>query len=168
MIHYFDRSRMETDQIVARFMSHVSSEPESGCLLWTGGLTGTHKWGYGRFRLNRDTKISAHRLSWLLWRGDIPEGMLVLHTCDKPTCVNPQHLFLGTHKDNRQDCIRKGRTNLPTGCDHYLSKLTPDDVQEIRKLRGVVSQRELARRYNMSYINLGKIQRGQKYGNTLL
>ena len=68
----------------------------------------------------------AHRVSWMLHRGEIPEGVCVLHTCDTPSCVNPDHLFLGTHKDNEQDKMRKGRK--PVGEKIPWHKLSEDDV----------------------------------------
>lgn len=97
-------------------MSHVSLsaklfcsvEPmmdDRGCWEWFGGASAD---GYGRFT-HKGRKLLAHRVSWEVHSGSIPRGMLVLHRCDNPPCVNPSHLFLGTHKDNAQDRERKGR-----------------------------------------------------------
>lgn len=96
--------------------------PELGrCWVWLGVTRN----GYGRCRLICGGKLlSAHRVSWELVKGIIPEGLKVLHKCDNPACVRPFHLFLGTYKDNRLDCLRKGRG----------SKLTLDQVRKIRKL----------------------------------
>jgi len=75
------------------------------CWLWTGAVINN---GYGQFRVNRKT-IVAHRVAYDLYRGNIPKGKLVLHSCDNPPCVNPAHLFLGTQSDNVVDSIKKNR-----------------------------------------------------------
>lgn len=91
---------------VLRFMSHVSPEPNTGCWLWTSIDDG--RGVYGRFWYG-DRIIGAHRAAWLLFRGEIPPALDVLHRCDTPPCVNPAHLFLGTDQDNADDMKRKGR-----------------------------------------------------------
>lgn len=77
----------------------------SECWHWRGV---TNKFGYGRFSFAGRTQV-AHRLSYETFRGPIPEGMSVLHRCDNPSCINPEHLWLGTYSDNRRDCLSKGR-----------------------------------------------------------
>lgn len=89
-------------------------EPNSGCLLWTGTYLRS---GYGQIELNQQ-KHRAHRLSWEVANGrTIPEGMVVLHKCDVPACINPDHLKIGSQKDNLEDARRKGRMrpNHPGG-----------------------------------------------------
>lgn len=83
----------------------------SGCWIWMAAK-GTN--GYGRFhRGTRNHWEPAHRVSWILTCGSIPKGMFVLHHCDVPLCVNPAHLFLGTHRDNMADAVTKGRMSTP-------------------------------------------------------
>src|SRR5882672_8799966 len=97
-----------------RFWSFVEKCP--GCWLWTGGTAG--KMHHGVFGV-RDPEgkmrtTYAHRFSWEIHKGPIPSGMWVLHRCDVPRCVRPDHLFLGTQQDNMDDMIRKGRKAILT------------------------------------------------------
>lgn len=102
-------------------------EPMSGCWLWLGAPT-SH--GYGNFRINGE-QIAAHRHSWRLVYGD-PGELHVLHWCDNPVCVNPDHLFLGTPAANMADKMKKGRHRAARGASHYNTKLTNEDVLAIR------------------------------------
>lgn len=96
----------KTISMEERFHNCYIPEPSSGCWLWEKFVAPC---GYGRFSPNRATSIGAHRVSYKLFKGEIPEGLLVCHRCDIKICVNPDHLFLGTHKDNCDDMNRKGR-----------------------------------------------------------
>lgn len=128
-----------------RFMSRVDrSEIYNGCWLWVGTR---NEYGYGT--VYRGRPMLTHRVSWEMHRGKIPDGLLVLHRCDTPPCCNPDHLFLGTHKDNAQDMIKKGRKAKPTlgkKCDDAPNrKLNSNQVKDIRLLisKGI-SQRRIA------------------------
>jgi hypothetical protein len=116
-----------------RFIGKYEADPNTGCWLWIG----LKRKGYGYFKSGR-TKLSAHRASWHVHRGTIPVGLWVLHKCDMPHCVNPEHLFLGTAGDNNADMMRKGRARLHNtgnwqkGSAHRLAKLTEDAVRQIR------------------------------------
>lgn len=109
-----------------RFWSHV--EKTDTCWLWKPtGKTGD----YGRIRVRgRGPKIKTHRLSWEMHFGPIPNGLQVLHRCDTPPCVNPAHLFLGTHADNHADKAGKGRQ--VRGEAVVVGKLTADLVRMAR------------------------------------
>ncbi len=95
-----------------------------GCWLWTAG---TNKHGYGKY-----LQTSAHRASWEIHFGAIPSNLCVLHRCDNPPCVRPEHLFLGTDADNMTDRLAKGRYDR--GEDHPMALLTERCVKEIRSL----------------------------------
>ncbi len=122
------------------------------CWLWTGAKSKT---GYGNLKFLNVFR-SAHRVSWALTFGGIPEGMCVLHKCDVRNCVNPAHLFLGSNRDNTRDMIAKGRgrSSFPVlrGSAHGRSKLTETEVLEIRSLFVPGTKKsELARIYGVTY-----------------
>ena len=119
------------------FWAHVhrGSGTDSGaCWLWTGSRNPK---GYGHFGLGGQC-TQAHRAAWILTNGAIPDGLCVLHKCDNPPCVRPDHLFLGTNADNMADMVSKGRaaqrdnSNYPRGENHPNAKLTDSAVLEIR------------------------------------
>ena len=109
--------------------------PDGTCWEWRAYV---HPSGYGQLGLGRavDGVMHTHRISYLLEHGEIPKGMLVLHKCDNRLCVNPDHLWLGTHKDNTQDMIAKGRrrksSQVVRGEGVSNSKLTEDLVRKMR------------------------------------
>jgi hypothetical protein len=130
--------------LVDRFWSKVDVRAPDECWPWQAALT--HD-GYGRFSIGHK-QVLAHRMSWTLVNGD-PGELFVLHTCDNRSCVNPNHLFLGTHLDNMDDRNAKGRQIQ--GERHHKSKLTENDVRAIRKLSSSthITQARLAYLFNV-------------------
>lgn len=121
------------------------------CWTWIGSRNGC---GYGQIDMNKKHH-HAHRVSWMLHCGAIPDGMLVLHACDNKGCVRPSHLFLGNHRDNLMDADRKGINPIKRGEKFMTAKLKAVQVLEIRKLRGEgMSASTLARRFNVSTNNI--------------
>jgi hypothetical protein len=111
-----------------RFEAFVHQEPNRGCHLWGGSLT---TGGYGQVGRGgkHGGKIDAHRAAWTLYRGEVPGGLHVLHSCDVRSCVNPDHLWLGTDQDNHADMARKGRgtrskSGLPYGVYPHQGKFS--------------------------------------------
>lgn len=116
-----------------RFEANISPEPNTGCYLWTAKA---ERRGYGVVDLNGKS-VTAHRAAYELAFGPIPPGMCVCHKCDTPLCVNTDHLFLGTAKDNALDMARKGRSRFhridQTGERNHFAKLTEPKVVEMRR-----------------------------------
>ena len=131
-----DRARtpqtMRAEPLNERFARKYIPEPNSGCWLWTG--SSNHR-GYGTINAGGPTPGSrlAHRVSWTLANGEIPDGLWVLHRCDVPSCVNPDHLFLGTHDANMEDMVAKGRSVHRHGERNPRAKLSDGDVEFIRQ-----------------------------------
>lgn len=149
--------------ITERFWPYVNKT--DACWLWTGGTRG-HGYGQMHHSWNGGAKknIAAHRASWEIHNGPIPAGLQVLHRCDVPLCVNPEHLFLGTRKDNMIDMTAKRRRVGPSGERHHNAKLTEADVREIRRLFAAgAACRALARRYGLSRNTMTNVVRGETW-----
>lgn len=127
-------------------LKQFSKPAENGCVLFTGHLD---KDGYGRVRVGR-RMYRTHRLAWELANSSIEKGICICHKCDNPSCVNPDHLFAGTPKDNTQDMFRKGRQSRRGGVDNGNSKLTPDKVLRLREMHAAgASLRELSNTFSI-------------------
>lgn len=137
-----------------RFLAKME-KVESGCHEWTAGLS---RGGYGKFYFRGVVSYPAHRAAYELYVAPVPKGKHVLHKCDNRKCVNPKHLFLGTHQDNVADMDKKGRRAIKT-------KLTYSDAEEIlRRLAQRYSQQSIADEFGVhqtviSKVKLGKISR---------
>lgn len=141
-----------------RFMEKVSPEPNTGCWLW--GATAM-KNGYGRFspsgRKSSEHSELAHRAAYRLFVGALPpSNMDLLHACDNPSCVNPEHLSVGTRADNVRDCMAKGR--FQQGTRHYKTKLTDEEVCLVRVATGF--QWQIAAKFGIRQSQVSRIKSG--------
>ena len=149
-----------------RFWRRV--EKTSGCWIWRGGV---HSGGYGFMRGEggrNAPNVTVHRLSYEMHHGPIPDGLVVMHACDNPLCVNPDHLSVGTHKDNTQDMIAKGRAannKLPVsvGADNGRALLTESKVRYIRA--STASHASLARRFGVSATCIASVRNRQTWSH---
>jgi len=138
-------SKIDKNGPVPEHMPHLGP-----CWIWTAFKTPA---GYGKIATTRPFyPIFAHHASWIIHFGPIPHGLWVLHKCDTPPCLRPDHLFLGTCKDNCNDRDSKGRGRIPRGEEHGSHKLTTVEVVKIRDLyaAGGISQRALGEMFRVS------------------
>lgn len=125
------------------FKSHLE-EKSSGCLEWTGSTT---RDGYGKVKIKQKV-YGAHRIAFLIHNRCLPKDKEIMHKCDNKLCCNPEHLVAGTHKDNMQDMIKKGRQGK---VKNKIIKLTIEKVTEIRRLSDEgLSKHKIASRFNIS------------------
>jgi hypothetical protein len=158
------------EEFVTYFRSRlrVSERTWNGtpCLEWTGAI-GKH--GYGNIRYDRNGVCwhKPHRLAWIIARGEIPEGMSVLHHCDNKPCANDGHLFLGTAKDNHDDMRSKQRASNPPRCvgsQHPEAKLNECQVASIKRARARgVHVKVLAEKYGVAHQLISRIARGESW-----
>lgn len=139
--------------LLERLEEKVELIPFSTCHWFTGGIV---KGGYGHIGSN-GRNLKVHRVAYELYVEEIPEGMLVCHTCDNPCCVNPCHLFVGTYQDNMDDKTFKGRGNAPKGEKQGSAKLTQLQVRDIRKLVCRFSQKQLTKIFCVSKSTISNI-----------
>lgn len=150
------------------FWEKVLINDGASCWIWTG-VKNIAGYGYVDQYKRHNVPRMAHRISYHLTNGPIPDGLLVLHKCDNPSCVNPSHLFLGTQKDNMRDCVEKGRK--PRGPEHAArikevalkgesnknSKLTESDVLSIRSDQRTLG--EIAKHYGVILNTVWRIKK---------
>ena len=160
-----------------RFFSKiVRGQTEDDCWGWTA--TKNNK-GYGALKVNGQM-APINRVSWMVHFGEIPKGLCVCHSCDNPICSNPKHLFLGTHQDNMDDMIRKGRDRKDAqkalrnrsrsykGMGSSTAKLTDEQVREIKRLavgRKIGFGKQIAERFGVIPATIGHILSGRNWSH---
>jgi hypothetical protein len=145
-----------------RFWARVEKRGPSECWLWTAATNGV---GYGTIFSGGERAgrmVLAHRLSFEIHKGTIPKGHYVCHHCDNPRCVNPEHLFAGTPRENTQDMFAKGRWSAAPirGAAQAQAKLSDDQVREIRARIGRVPLRDIAAEFGVSKSLVWNIKAG--------
>lgn len=148
------------DVLLQKFEKYTEDQP-NGCKDWTAGKTSD---GYGTINFNNKSLL-AHRVAVELFLGLSPAGMMVCHKCDNPACVNPQHLFLGSQKDNMKDMRMKGRRK-GINCREMngRAKLTMSAAQEIRhKREGGYTLKQLATEYGVAFSTISRVSRQENW-----
>lgn len=140
---------------IDRFWAKV--QKVDGCWTWSGYVN--PQTGYGSLSMLGERGLTAHRVSWRLHIGDVPDGQCVCHRCDNRVCVRPDHLFLGSVAENNQDMWGKGRGVAPRGEQVWTAKLSPEVVQAVRAARDTdrVSYRKLGQLFGISARNAEQI-----------
>lgn len=152
-----DRNPSSPQQALAVIDERSEFVTESGCKLWTAA---TKAAGYGHV-VYQGKLWAAHRLAWFLERGPIPPKMVVMHKCDTPSCVNTNHLRLGTQRDNVLDMVKKGRGGQPVGAECHKAKLTEAQVKEI--LVSNLSNSEISRQIGVHNATISAIRNGRSW-----
>jgi hypothetical protein len=152
--------------LIERFWSNVKKS--EGCWIWTGRRSWNGK--YGSFFLSslpRNHSILAHRFSWeIVNASEIPRGLDACHSCDTPLCVRPNHIFIGTRKQNMQDAVRKGRFHSPKGETNPAAKLSRQSIIEIvRKASAGMTHRQIASGFGVAHSTVGRILRGELWAH---
>ena len=160
-------------KIIDKILDRSRLEPASRCWIWIGQK---QRQGYGKLYIGSHRYMLAHRAAYWAFCGDLPPDLDVLHRCDVPACVNPNHLWLGTQADNNRDMMGKGRASCLRGAAHGRAKLTEEQVRNIREttaaLRpgrtrirsaGTYSQEEFARLYGVSPRAIDKVLRRENW-----
>lgn len=143
------------EEVRSLFWKRVAILGHDECWEWRGCKTDS---GYAQIWINK-RGYYVHRIAWLLTHGDIPEGVFVLHRCDNRICVNLNHLFLGSHQDNMDDKVSKGRQHHPRGELHGAAKLTDETVLRIRGMYPLYNQYQLSEMFGVSQAHISHIIR---------
>lgn len=148
-------------ETLSRLLARVEFDTNGGCWLWSGA---TSSGGYGSIRpLPCEPAAPAHRLSYVVHKGSIPDGLHVCHACDVRACINPDHLWLGTRSDNMRDMLAKGRRTPPTVSGSYSPnlKFTSADIRQMHLAkRSGATAIAIAERWNTTAAYIRFVLRG--------
>jgi len=150
-------SRNPITHTVEGLRDRTETIPYDGCWIWMGA---TSFGGYGSMTSHNKRK-NTHRVMYELVNGPIPEGKVIMHTCDNPACINPAHLRTGTLSENMEDCVRKNRLNNPKGETHFRSKFTSKDIIKIRNSE--YTNRKLAAAYGVTHSTIAAIKNNKTW-----
>ncbi len=160
--HECHRLKVQSPSLEERINQRLGTPDKNGCIPWTGSTNGA---GYGIIRMGkRGRPIRAHRAVYELRFGKIPAGLVILHLCDNPRCVNIDHLRVGTNKDNCDDKVSKLRHRF--GERTHFAKLTEDDVREIRGIPASESATSIARKFGVSRQTISRIRSRETWAYT--
>lgn len=149
-------------RLLAKVDATEKHGPRGDCWKWNGA---TDSWGYGRIAVNGKNR-TAHRLSYALFRGPVPSDKLVLHKCDVAHCINPAHLYIGTHADNVNDAYRRNRYPSKDGSQNGRAVLREEDIPEIRKMiRNGIKYQHIASIFKVSTGAIAHVAQGISWKN---
>lgn len=157
------------NKTIGRFHRYIKYEDPKECWLWTASLD---SYGYGHMRIGLNL-MTASRISWIIYKGPITKGMHVLHTCDVRSCVNPSHLYLGTHKQNMKDMKERNRLVLPKilkGSFNHNCKLSSKEILKIKDLKKNSPKTTylfLANAFGVSTTTISRIITNQTYKDVI-
>lgn len=156
--------KLNNTHLIQRMLIERSVVDSSGCWNWT--------WykdinGYGKVTIDSKTWL-AHRVSYIVFKGEFPDEMFICHHCDNPSCINPDHLFVGTMSDNMKDAYDKGilhpANQFKKGEPNVNRKLTNDQVKEIKRLMGLgYQQKQVAKMYKVAPATIMRIMTKRMY-----
>lgn len=160
------KTEKEIKEYMQSFIKAKTIINKNGCWIWQGSLS---KWGYGDVRIGpvgQKKHVNVHKAAWLYFKGKVPQGLFVCHRCDVRSCCNPDHLFLGTAKQNQHDMISKGRDKQLRGSECPWSKINEEVVLKILELcKKGLNCAEIGKQLNICKKQISDIKRGRRWGH---
>lgn len=153
-----------TDTVPVWLYSEIARRTQvnrNGCWEWSGSRN--HQ-SYGNLMINYKN-WRTHRLAWILWNGEIPDGLMVLHQCDNPPCCNPDHLFLGSAKDNALDAYAKGRMTPPAFRGENSGKSILTEAQAMGALISTLSAAKYAKQVGVAKQTILNVRQGKTWAH---
>lgn len=156
--------RCDARSVTRQIMELVTIHPGTRCWRWMGSEDRGYGVMQGRYEDGRYRHVRAHRLTYEVFNGEIPDGLNVCHSCDTPSCVNPEHLFAGTQSDNITDMYRKGRREITYGSANAWAKFTEDQIAEmLRYLLYGLQIAPVARTFGIAAATLSFARSGKRW-----